>query len=165
MPASCFIRWLSGQHSIPHGKCVCLKIATRGTASNVLSGLKPRSYSEVVLLLVFRLFAAHVGARSSCSRMLLGWFSKLVLLRTVGELRMRLSHWSFTGRRQGGRSGCTGVCFLFIFKPRCSLKITGILAFKLMVGFELWAVTFQLHGKLRFPCWCREEKSLPRLLK
>lgn len=155
MPASCFIWWLSGQHSIPDGKCVRLKIATRGTASNVLSGLKPKSYSEVVLKLVFRLFPAHVGARSSCFRMLFGWFSKLVLLWTVGELRMRLSHWSFTGRRQGKRSGCTGVCFLFIFKLRCSLKITGILAFKLMVGCELLAVIFQLHGKLRSPCWCR----------
>lgn len=121
MPASCFVWWLSGQHSSPHGKGVCLMIATIGTVSNVLSDLKNRSYSEVLKLL-------FTGVHNNGVRMLFGWFSKVVLLKIVGELITRFSHSSLTGRRQADHSCCTGVYFLFIFKLRCSLKITVIWA-------------------------------------
>jgi len=49
-------------------------------------------------------------------------------------------------------SGGSGVCLLCICKLACSLEIAGILAFKLFLGFELLAIIFLLHVRIKSPC-------------
>lgn len=116
-------------------------------------GFKTKWFFEVVLRILFWLFPAYVGTHSNCFRMLFAESPKLVSLKTVGDLVLDFcTDHALVGGREG--SGWQGMCPLCICKLAHSFKIAGILAFKLVLGFELLAIIFLLHIRIKFYCGC-----------
>lgn len=72
----------------------------------MLSGFKTKWFFEVVLKILFWLFPAYIGTHSNCFRMPFAESSKLVSLKTVGDLDFCTDRALVGGREGSGWQRC-----------------------------------------------------------